>query len=98
MSFIRNVGEAKGAAEGFHCVSSSSILLLVCLLFVFLVLFLFSSFFFFFLSIFVSLCVRFLLLLHLREQLQYEWNIVSCLFPFAFVCSRRSIVRSFVRR
>ena len=56
----------------------------------------FSGVFVCFLSLFVPLYVRSLLLLLLREQLQVGWNIVSCLFVFAFVCSRRSIVRSLI--
>ena len=80
MLFFRNVGKAKGETEGCHWNNSSFILIPVCFLFaslVFVCLFVFA--------LFLSLSVYFLLL-HLREQLQYGWNIVSCLFLFAFVC------------
>ena len=81
------MGKVEGEAEGCRCDTLSFNLMLVCYLFVHL-----FSFFVvvcFFLSLFLSLCVRFLLL-HLKEQLQCGWNIRSCLF--VFVCSSRPIV------
>ena len=94
MLLFRNIRKAEGEAEGCHCDNCSFISMLVCYLF---------------LrfppppplprrpSLFGFLLLLFFFYLHLREQVQYEWNILlHYLFVFAFVCSGRAIVRSII--
>ena len=89
--FLQKYAKAEGEAEEYHCENSSFISMLVRLFVIcfFHVVCLFFSF--------ICVLIRFLLTLHSRDQTQYGCTIVlHYLFVFAFVCSRRYIVRSFL--
>ena len=80
MLFFRNTRKSDGEAEWCHCDNSSFILIPVCLLLYF--------FLCFFPCLFACLFVRFLFLLHFREQLYYGQNIVfHPLFVRICICS-----------